>query len=113
MGRRRKATARSAYISQRRAPIHICPNCHIAHDATTNIAFDAPNRRPMGPGDLTVCANCGALSHVGPDHSLRLATQAEFDTLAPEMQKVVRIISTENTLLGKRSPVGKPPDRPQ
>jgi hypothetical protein len=78
-----------AFISEGRYPGAPCPVCAATLDAATGVSFDPADPAPrMTTGDFTVCAYCGVLLAV-TEVGLRAATQAEVDSLPPDIRQVV------------------------
>jgi hypothetical protein len=97
MGRKaqRKKKRQQVFVATTRMPESACPVCHSRLDAATGAGFDKP---PIPePGDVTQCGPCGTVLVFTESLDLRLATQAEWNELPPEFQK----------LLADMKPLGK------
>ena len=66
-----------------------CPVCRAPNDALTSAHFDSTPRGPK-PGDLAICAYCKTLLAFTDTMTLRVATEAEWQQLAPEAQQLAR-----------------------
>lgn len=64
-----------------------CPTCGKMLDASTGAHMEEPIQPEVG--DITICGYCSTLLAFGPEMTLRRATQAEFEELDPQLQKLV------------------------
>lgn len=77
----------AAIITDTRHIPSACPTCGMILDASTGACLDEPARPEIG--NLTLCGYCSTLLAFGAGMVLRRATQAEFDELDPQLQKLV------------------------
>ena len=68
-------------------PESTCPKCNSLLDGATRV-----HGKPGGPevGDFTICFYCGTCCRFTPGLKLRLATEAEIQSLSQEIQDAIR-----------------------
>lgn len=60
----------------------VCPECGDKHE-TQNVKGQGS---PPGPGDFSICINCGEITRYTDDLSLRRLTVMEVSMITPEMR---------------------------